>query len=222
MRALAIRGCRVAVLLLMLLVPGLAPAYAHPHVWLDTRATFHLDGEGRLTAVETLWRFDEMFSALEMEGRDADGDGQISPEELAPLARDVADHLAEWRYFTILLADGGPVPLGPAEAPAMAYLDGRLEFSLRLPLAEPLPLERVRLSIFDPTFFMDMLPAEGQPVTFSGPGTAACTAVVERQGRAEPAYVPDALAADVQPETDPLKSVGARFAEWISVTCPTG
>ncbi|HSK39713.1 MAG TPA: DUF1007 family protein [Arenibaculum sp.] len=207
-----------------LLAPLLAPlnAHAHPHVWIDTRTTARFGPDRHITALDVRWHFDEIYGAYATEGLDADGDGHYAAEELAPLAAENVAQLREWGYFTVLKADGARIGLGPVSQYAMTYEKGRLTLAMTLPLARPVDPRRssVTFSSFDPSFYIELVPAKEDAVTLEGAGTGDCTAHLERFDADQPAFVPDAVAdaAELDP-ADPESGVGARFAEWITISC---
>ena len=86
---LVLIGCLVA-----------SEAFAHPHVWVTARSELVYGPEGRMTAVRHAWTFDDMFSSFATQGLDADGDGKLTREELAPLAEVNVTSLAEFKFFT--------------------------------------------------------------------------------------------------------------------------
>ena len=57
-----------------------------------------------MTAVRNIWQFDEAFTAFAIQGLDADNDGKLSDDELAPLAKVNVDSLREYAFFTWLTA----------------------------------------------------------------------------------------------------------------------
>ena len=58
---------------------GLArDAHAHPHVWATVHSEIILDANRQITGVRHAWTFDEMYSAMAVQGLDANGDGVFS------------------------------------------------------------------------------------------------------------------------------------------------
>src|SRR5689334_18733285 len=69
------------------LVAGLiAPAAAHPHVWITVETTV-LYANGAFTGLRHRWTFDEFYTAMAIEGLDKNNDGVYDREELAELAK---------------------------------------------------------------------------------------------------------------------------------------
>ena len=212
----------IAALLALLALSSRQDAGAHPHVWIETRATLRFDAERRLTALAAEWVFDDLYTGFALEDVEKGEDGGVSPEALQPLADQNVRELAEWGYFTLLKADGGRVELGPAQEQRMRYADGRLTLSFVLPLPEPInPREReIAFAIFDPTFYIDMLPARQQALRLEGAPPEGCTAQLRPEQQGDERYVPDSFALSV--ETDPAapeNSLGARVARWAELSC---
>lgn len=53
------------------------PARAHPHVWVNVETTVHYD-KGTVTALHHKWFFDDMYTAMAVQGLNANGDGTYS------------------------------------------------------------------------------------------------------------------------------------------------
>ncbi|HYD15318.1 MAG TPA: DUF1007 family protein, partial [Hyphomicrobium sp.] len=49
-----------------------APAAAHPHVWVTVETTVLYDG-GKITGLQHKWTFDDMYTAMAIQGLDANG-----------------------------------------------------------------------------------------------------------------------------------------------------
>ena len=84
-RILTARRTRYA-LAAALLLAATPAAEAHPHVFVDARAELVFDATGQVTAVRHIWQFDQAFSEYAIQGLDANDDGKLSDDELAPLA----------------------------------------------------------------------------------------------------------------------------------------
>ncbi|WP_334176932.1 DUF1007 family protein [Pseudoxanthobacter sp.] len=210
------------------------PAVAHPHVFVEAREDLVFDAEGRITAVRAVWRFDDGFSAFATQGLDANGDGELSQQELAPLAKVNVESLSEYRYFTFM--DAGRERVRFAE-PTQYWLnadDGRLTLFFTLPLKTPLdPAGRtVKLDVFDPNYFVAftltksdpfaLVPARAGPDTPAGVVPQGCSFSVTRPAELDPmtattlALIPPEerdLPADLRARTEQL-------ANTMTVTCP--
>jgi len=140
----------------LLLFTGMAGvASAHPHVFVDASEEIVFDPEGRMTAIRHIWQFDEAFTAFAIQGLDADGDGKLSDEELAPLAQVNVDSLKDYAYFTLLKVGGKHVRVTAPSEYWLDFHDGRLTLFYTLPLEAPTaPGLHTTLEVFDPEYFV--------------------------------------------------------------------
>ena len=111
--------------------------------------------------------------------------------------------------------------LGPAAEPRMSYDKFRLTLKFTVPLPKPLELQgaNIAFSIFDPTFYIEIVPAKANPVAFEN-APQGCTAKVRPLDTTEQRFIPDTLAFSI--DTDPKSpenSIGAKFAEWVDLIC---
>ena len=203
---------------------GSAPAAAHPHLWIDVSATVVFDAKRQVTAIETRWEFDELYSVFATEGMDADGDGRFSSQELAGLAAENIKQLKEWHYFAVVESGGKRAGLAPVTEYVMTWGGGRLSLDMTLRLVKPLdPVAKpVRFAFFDPTYYIDLVFARTEPLRLAGP-PEHCRARVDVPDTAGGTTVPDDIANAMRNDPNkPLESLGARFAEWVTLDCPAG
>src|SRR5579871_519958 len=116
-RALALAAC-------LSVAPRVA-ADAHPHVFVDARTEVVFDGNGRITAVRNVWQFDETFSQFAVQGLDANGSGQLTREELKPLADVNMKSLAEFKFFTFLTVGRDAARFLPPKEYRLEFNGGR-------------------------------------------------------------------------------------------------
>lgn len=131
-------------------------AGAHPHVFVESRAEVVFDDAGRLSAVRHVWQFDEAFTAFAVQGLDENGDGELSREELQPLAEVNVESLAEYDFFTFLHHNGTDIAFEPPREYWLDFYGGRLTLFFTLPLREPRVVDAstVELDVFDPAYFV--------------------------------------------------------------------
>ncbi len=132
-------------------------AAAHPHVWVDAKAEVVWDAKGEITAIRHIWQFDPDFTAYATLNLDANNDGQLSEDELGPLAQTNMDALKDYDYFTHLYVGGDHKKIAFAK-PEEYWLDfhnKRLTLFYTLPLAKPLALHgAAMLEVGDPEYFV--------------------------------------------------------------------
>lgn len=197
----------------LLMLP--APLAAHPHVWIEADATLVLGPDGRLTALDIAWTFDELYS----EDTVIDAPGR-TPADLRPLLADTLPNLAPWLYFTDLRADDTRAAFGSVDTYEARWQDGRLTYAFTLPLAQPVEVSdrTVVLRMYDPSFFVDIAVPEGKAVSVE-PDGSDCT--VARHPAAEE---PDAYILSDSFQIVPIEpggeGIGFAYAEVWTVKCP--
>jgi ABC-type uncharacterized transport system substrate-binding protein len=153
-----------------LLLPNPA-AHAHPHVWV-TYQTIVDFANGAATGVDHLWTFDEMYTAMAIEGLDKNNDGIYDRSELAELAQTNMDGLKDFDYFTFAKLGTQDVKFGPPADAWLEYKNGILTLHYHLPLAAPVPMTAngpaLTLSIYDPSFFIAFDPAKSDAIKLAG------------------------------------------------------
>ena len=132
-----------------------APAAAHPHVFVVVKSQLLFDGQGRLVAIRQAWTFDDMYSAFATTGLNADGK-PASAQQLQPLADQNVGDLAEFNYFTALRAPGQKIEYGKPTDISMSE-DQKKLVTLRftVPLKQPASAGKaITLQVYDPTYFV--------------------------------------------------------------------
>jgi ABC-type uncharacterized transport system substrate-binding protein len=151
-------------------------ASAHPHVWVTYETTIVYD-KGAVTGVEHIWTFDDMYTAMAVQGLDKNGDGKYDRDELAELAKVNMDGLKDFNYFTFAKLGTGELKFaGPAE-PWLEHVNGILRLHFKLPLSAPVlaEAEGLSLSIYDPSFFIAFEPEKTDALKLAS-APEGCTA----------------------------------------------
>lgn len=177
-------GRPFAVATMMLLGAGLssAPTAAHPHVFVTAATTVQINN-GTITGFQHVWTFDELYSAMAVDGLDKNGDGKYSREELAELAKVNIEGLKEFDYFTQVALGGKAQRVAAPTAYWLEYKDGVLALHFDVPLAVPVlaDAKNFMFAMTDPSFFIAFEMAKTDPVRLSegapknckvGPATA--------------------------------------------------
>lgn len=171
------------------------PLAAHPHVWVSVETTVVYEN-GRITGFQNRWTFDEGYTAMAIEGLDANNDGLYDRSELAELAQVNIDGLKEFNYFTYAKLNDTPLQIGAPRDYWLDHKDGILSLNFFLPLNEPVLASApgFTFQIFDPTYFIAFDLAEKDPVRLADGAPPECrvdigvppseTAEVERLGEA--------------------------------------
>jgi ABC-type uncharacterized transport system substrate-binding protein len=137
------------------LVPFSQRAAAHPHVWVNVETTVIYEN-GKVTGFRHKWAFDDMYTAMAIEGLDKNGDGAYSKEELAELAQVNIDGLKEFGYFTYVKLGSAALKTKEPTDYWLEYSNGILSLYFTLPLEEPVLAEAdgLNFTILDESFFI--------------------------------------------------------------------
>lgn len=215
-------------LILVLAVGCPAPAGSHPHATIDLRSKVVFDDAGRVVALKLDWLFDEFYSAYAMETVPTDAAGR--DKGLAELTRRNLASLDEYKYFSDLRLDGVPVDIKPATDGRSAWDGRRLSMSFTVPLAAPIDPRagRFTFSVYDPTYYIEVLYLKGDPIALMNGAKTGCAARVlppnpssEARGLAGTLGKDETATATLGKlfSPDPSTSFGALFAETAVIEC---
>lgn len=175
-RSLATFGVLVALLA--------GPVRAHPHVWVTVETTV-LYKDGSITGFQHKWTFDDMYTAMAIQGLDTDGDGVYSREELKELAQVNIDGLSEFGYFTHAKLGKTVIKAKPPIDYYLEHKDGLLSLHFTLPLEQPVlaDAQGFNFAVFDESFFIAFDFEKNEPVKLAGApeGCAADIGIPENE-----------------------------------------
>jgi ABC-type uncharacterized transport system substrate-binding protein len=198
---------------------GLAqPAQAHPHVWITAEAEIVYAADGKVSGVRHHWTFDAGYSAYLTQGLDKNGDGKLTPDELQDMAKENAESLVEFDYFTVLKVNGAKQAFEPPREYGMTFEKGQARLWLVLPVKSPPTGKTLSLEVYDPSFFVSFSLAEGDDAVRLAGAPKGCAATVAR---------PKPVAADQQKLSESFfealtsaSNYGSNFANRAIVACP--
>lgn len=177
-------------------------AAAHPHVFVKARAEIVFAPDGSVQAIRNRWSFDEAYSAYITQGLDKNGDGKLSSDELAELAKTNTDSLPDVDFFTVAKINGRQQAFGVPGEESMSY-DGKiLTLSYTLPLKSPLKARSFGIEIGDPTYFVafDIVDEPDAVVTKGAP--QGCIVRVNRPPKLDDATQKRLAEADITATPD--------------------
>lgn len=196
------------------------PAAAHPHMFVDAWSELVFDETGRLVAVRTRMRMDELTSLFTLEDNGVDDiDRPLTDAEQAKIAEGMVDGLGFYEYFTDLEIDGAHQTFSGASVSDVRIEGVQLIATLELQLETPQPLTQrdVVLSLYDPTYFaaIDVMEA---PV-FSAPAAGCRSELTKFEPTSLDAADIEILSALSREETPDDPRIGARFADRSRILC---
>ena len=162
---------RLAMVAAVLVLLQASPARAHPHIWIDAHLDIRIDNM-KVTNITVTWMFDEIFSYALIEEFDRDVNNIFTATEVAELQANAFAALKESGYFTHFRQ---MTAFPPSVAGFSAWIEGdRIGYSFDISAPDVPLTEGLDISVYDETFYVDVILDEAGPVTLSGPGAAAC------------------------------------------------
>lgn len=201
----------------------MGPAFAHPHVFIDTKLDLHLTAEGQIEAVTVTWSYDELFTLLVLEerGLDPDGDGLLTDDEIANLSGFDMNWEAGFPGDTYVLFGASPVALSPPQDWSATLDGGRVASRHTRRLSEPLGPKTapIVLKSYDPEFYTAYRITE---VTLDGAIPGCSARIVPFDPKIAEDVLSTALNGFVETPDTPYPLVGEYFADRVEVSCPQG
>jgi ABC-type uncharacterized transport system substrate-binding protein len=208
-------------LILALAALGCAgPALAHPHVWVTAKAQIVFAPDGKVTAIRHAWTFDAAYSTYVTQGLDKNGDGKLTPDELQDLAKENAESLVEFDYFTFLKANGAKPAFAAPRDYGMTFDNGQVTLAFVLPLKAPARADKaLTLEVYDPSYFVSFGMAEGADAATLAGAPKGCAVTVTRPKPVEAAKGQKLSEAFFETLTA-ASNFGADAASRVLVACP--
>ena len=212
-----------ALAILVALLP--LPALAHPHIFIEAKATVTFNDAGEIVAVHNEWTFDEAYSAWSIQGLDTNNDGTLTREELQPLADDNMDGLAEYEYYTFAgEGQGANLKFVHGSNPTIDFANGKTTLNFDVALDKPYAVRKaLELAINDPEYYVAITFKDASAVTLVN-APKACVVSME-EGHTMPDAIADelyALPADVTRLPPALEEALRGVQGAIVITCPGG
>ena len=178
-------------------------AQAHPHIFIDAKATIVFNDAGELTEIRNAWTFDEAFSVWQIQGLDTNNDGITSSEEMQELADENIKGLAEYNFYTSAGAytasgqTGASLPFTEVGGAKFVFADNRSTLSFDIAPKTPYRITgKLEIAVADPEYYV--------AITFHAP--ADVTLVNAPAGCALHMEPPRELSPDLQARLFDLSS----------------
>lgn len=191
-------------------------ALSHPHAWIDLRSRVLLNEQGQVYALELAWLFDDYYTVLVAEEL---GTGEQPTEDyLNGIAKRNLTNLREYDYFTAITYDGERQSVGEVTSYETEVHAGRLWMRFEVPLETPLDPRagEVTFSVYDPTYWIEIVHLEAEPILFSGAGAESCLGEIVQPN---PTMEQVSLASALDVDESAGDGLGQLFAETVAVSC---
>jgi ABC-type uncharacterized transport system substrate-binding protein len=199
--------------MLLALLAGMA--HAHPHAWIDVQSKLRFSSAGLVMAIDEEWFFDELYTGFVVEDM-ADG-RKVTPQVVSGFGAKVIENLQPFDYFTTVTAGGKPVKLGTVTEFRSEMVGARLKLRFSIPLPAPVDpaATPLKLSVYDPTYFIEMRHANDKAISLQD-APAACRATLQRAKPSE-STIAKAFALDKDAKAD--DTLGRLFADTVALGC---
>ncbi len=135
-------------------------AFAHPHMFMDTTASFKIDNNNQLQSIKLRFVIDELNTTLTIATLelDKDGDKKFSPEDKKKVASNVMEGFAHYKFFTYLQVKEKAVSLNAPTRAEVDLVKGHLVVEMEVSLNEPLSVSgnTFTLKLYDPSYFTEV------------------------------------------------------------------
>ncbi|MCH9764414.1 MAG: DUF1007 family protein [Alphaproteobacteria bacterium] len=191
-------------------------AAAHPHVWVTTRAKLLFENSA-VVGITQSWTFDELYTAMAIQGLDANGDGTYSREELAELAKVNIEGIQEFDYFTDARLGDKRLKVTERDDYWLDHKDGTLTLHFTVTLESPVlaEAEGFSFSVYDPSYFIAYEFAKADAVALGSGAPAGCQAHLSNKDGADAEALNDALLAQLGDYAG-----GVSLTKKVSINCP--
>lgn len=188
---------------------------AHPHSWIEMKT--RIDGiDDVVTGLTMEWTFDAMTSAYMLDGEDMSSDKR--EQTLKDIALSVMDNMLYEHYFTYFLDGDNPIRYKEVHDANLSQHRGKLTLSFNLSLTEPKSVlgKKLKLMIFEPSYYVDMSWKSINSLELSPALQRHCQLKL-----VEPTPTPEqmAYALSLPQDADPDNALGQLFTQHTYLDC---
>jgi nickel/cobalt exporter len=206
------------------LIATVAPALAHPHIFIDAKATIVFNDKGEVSGIRHVWKFDEAYSAWSVQGLDTNNDGKITRAETQALADDNMKGLTEYQFYTFAGERGSKdnLKMTSAPNPTIDYDGQRTTLSFGVQFNPPYKIkDTLEVGIDDPEYYVAITFADPSTVTMEN-APKGCGVTLEPAKELDPQLADQlyALGPDVTQLPPALETAMRGMQGSILVHCP--
>jgi ABC-type uncharacterized transport system substrate-binding protein len=207
---------RVLPVLLCLTSLWAGQLWAHPHAWMDLQTRFLINDQHELTGLDLVWHFDDFYSANIIE--DMKDKKEPLAQQYQEFAKQSVEFMAKENWLTHFTVDGKKIPFTPPTAYRTEKQDYHLKLHFVLPLQQPMPVagKTFHLSIYDSTYYVEMLHHDIKAVSISDNAKNLCKASLKQP---HPPADLSAFAASLDATQQSDDGLGKQFADEVILTC---
>jgi len=144
------------------------PAWAHPHVFIDSSLRFEMRG-AECVGIQVEWTFDPVFSADVIGQFDRNRDGAFDAAENETVRSKAFSNLVKYGYFTFIRKRDERSFAETVERFQASQRDGRAIYRFRVPLEGKGISGSFSVASFDTTFYCAMRYVQaGDPIIWIG------------------------------------------------------
>tara|TARA_Y100001970_G_C14246855_1_gene868946 strand:- start:3268 stop:3831 length:564 start_codon:yes stop_codon:yes gene_type:complete len=185
-------------------------------MWVDLFTKIGINDKGLVTSIKQKWIFGEFFSASLIDEivKNKKGINKGLVEEISQILA----NLEEYDYFTNIKVNKVKTSVGKVKKFNTGIQDTRIWIEFDVPIIQPVNIEENNLtySIFDPTYYIEMLHLENAKISFVGGIPNKCSAEIIQPNPSDEVIV---LSKSPTLDMTPDKSIGKLFAEVVRVSC---
>ena len=211
-----LKVCALAATTFFLALSSVTSALGHPHMWVDLESRVVLNIDDGSVAIQQVWLFDDFFSTSVIE------DSSLYPGGTnAGIQREIeriTEALKPYNYYTEIEMGGKKLSSKLVGDVSWEVVDNRIKMSFTIAPNES-SVSDVQVwsyAIFDPTYYIEMLHAEGSSITIDGNFAQKCNAWIEQPNPSADAV---ALSQSTILDNNADDTVGRFFAETVHVSC---
>ena len=211
-----LKVCALAATTFFLALSSVTSALGHPHMWVDLESRVVLNIDDGSVAIQQVWLFDDFFSAsvIEDSSRYPGGTNAGIQKEIER----ITEALKPYNYYTEIEMGGKKLSSKLVGDVSWEVVDNRIEmrFTVAPNESSVSDVQGWSYAIFDPTYYIEMLHAEGSSITIDGDFAQKCNSWIEQPNPSADAV---ALSQSTILDNNADDTVGRFFAETVHVSC---
>jgi ABC-type uncharacterized transport system substrate-binding protein len=211
---------RIAIITALAALALPLPAFAHPHIFVESRLEVVAGTDGNVSELRNVWRFDEVFSSSVLLDFDKNTDLKLDEEELAELGETMRTSLADYHYFTTLTVNGATVGVQKPDVIHVTFKDNQILVFFSVKPDKPMPLKgRLTFGIYDPTMYTAIDFPTDKDLVAEGAGFSHCKHQVVRPDPDEVLSQNSATLTDAFFNDPTGTDMSKMFATRLELTC---